>query len=136
MSPSVNIWSGTADGRLAAVLTNPTELAKKKGRLVGSYPVTFRGSRFPDAEAAYQAHKRLTPLADREALMAEILAAKLEQHSKLAAAVERAGGEAWLATCSHVVYGRGGWEGEKLESPFIWALVVAWRLTRASTKSA
>ncbi|MBZ0088802.1 MAG: hypothetical protein K8H90_00325 [Thermoanaerobaculia bacterium] len=64
--------------------------------------------------------------------MAVILAAKLEQHPRLAAAVERAGGEAWLERCSHVFYGRGWSEGEGLESPFIRALIVAWRLRQES----
>jgi len=154
MNAPVNIWSGTRDGRLAAALTNPTELARKKGRVRGHYPVFFRGVRYADAEAAYQAHKMTVRkgaidelllggreelmeavvelLRGREELMAEILLAKLEQHPKLAAAVARAGGETWLAACSHVVYGRGWWEGEGLASPFIRALVVAWRLHTAA----
>jgi len=134
--PSVNIRSGTADGPLAAALTNPTELARRKGRFAGTYPVTFRRRDCPDAEAAFQAHKTTTPLADRETLMAEILAAKLEQHPKRAAAIRRADGEPGLATCSHVVHGRGWWEGYGFESPFIRALVVVWRLTRGRTGAA
>ncbi|MBZ0088801.1 MAG: hypothetical protein K8H90_00320 [Thermoanaerobaculia bacterium] len=45
MHRPVNIWSGTRDGCLAAALTNPTELARGKGRLRGHLPVEFRGVR-------------------------------------------------------------------------------------------
>lgn len=52
-----NIWSGASDSFLAS-LTNPTELAKRKGNLKSSYPVTDKnGKVWADSEAAYKAFK-------------------------------------------------------------------------------
>ena len=52
----INIWSGCSIG-IGAALTNPTELAFRKGNLKNHYPVEFKGRVFRDAEAAYQNHK-------------------------------------------------------------------------------
>ena len=52
----INIWSGSDIG-IGAALTNPTELAFRKGNIKNRYPVTFRGVNFRDAESAYQEYK-------------------------------------------------------------------------------
>jgi hypothetical protein len=55
----MNIYSGSREGNgLAAALTNPTALARKKGTVQSDYPVTVMGRRFIDAEVAYQTLKR------------------------------------------------------------------------------
>jgi hypothetical protein len=96
--------SSNAKG-LAAALTNPTELAKKKGNLTASYPVTVRGKEYADAEAAYQALKGTATKDDGPNstynLMVEILKAKLEQHPRLVSEIDKAGGESWLSKATH-----------------------------------
>ena len=49
-----NIWSGSSQ---LAVLTNPTELAFRKGNLKHHYPVEYSGKTFADVEAAYKCLK-------------------------------------------------------------------------------
>ena len=113
-----NIWSGS---RTLAVLTNPTELARKKGCLSRSWPVEFRGTRYPDSESAYKANK----CSDNYSLMVEVLTCKLKQHPEIMAALAASGGVGFLERCSHVVYGKSWWEGIGIESPFIRALIEA-----------
>jgi hypothetical protein len=90
---------------LAAALTNPTELAKKKGNLTASYPVTVRGKEYADAEAAYQALKETATKDDGPNstynLMVEILKAKLQQYPRLVSEITKAGGESWLSKATH-----------------------------------
>ncbi len=43
---------------LGGGLTNPTVLAKRKGNIAADYPVMFRGTQYPDAEAAFHAHTK------------------------------------------------------------------------------
>jgi hypothetical protein len=118
-----NIWSGN---RQLAVLTNPTELAKKKGNLRQSYPVIFKQEWYADAESAYQAHKADTE--DRYQLMVHIIACKLERWTEVFEAIKRSGGEEFIANCNHIVFGKSWWEGRGLESPFIRALRDAYRI--------
>lgn len=133
----VNIYSGSPDG-LGAALTNPTELSHHKGRIVDHYPVTFQGERWPDAEAAYQHHKSSTQIGpERETLMSAILQAKLEQHPKLTAAIERRGGSEWIQSCEHTVNRSGGsyWEGKGQESAFLRCLSDAYSNVKAAEQS-
>lgn len=90
---------------LEGALTNPTELAKSKGNIKQSYPVTFRGKTYVDAEAAYQALKG-TATKDEGAnstynLMVDIIKTKLEQHPSLAKAITEKGGSEWILKATH-----------------------------------
>lgn len=48
--PAGNIYSGS---RMLAVLTAPTELARRKGNLRNSYPVMLDWVEYADVETAY-----------------------------------------------------------------------------------
>jgi hypothetical protein len=125
----MNIYSGS--GGLASALTNPTELAFRKGCLVEHYPVTFRGVTYPDAEAAYQRLK-VHDVAMDDYMMAEVIAAKLRQHSRLNNCIRKRGGETFLATCSHFTYAHSDvWHGMGTGSRFIRCLIEGYR--RANT---
>lgn len=105
-APSVDSVEISSNSKgLAAALTNPTELAKKKGNLTVSYPVTVRGKEYPDAEAAYQALKGTATKDDGPNstynLMVEILKAKLEQHPRLVSEIDKVGGKSWLSKATH-----------------------------------
>jgi hypothetical protein len=128
----MNITSNAKDPFLAA-LTNPTELAKRKGNLKRSYPVVDKnGRRWADSEAAYKAFKIGDTLRD-ERIMERIIAAKLTQHPELAQGIKERGGVAWLYRCSHVVGVRNSrWEGEGKDSRFIRCLVKAFKEVMAS----
>ena len=128
-----NIFSGERSAR--TVLTNPTELAKRKGNLRNSYPVTIDGVVYPDAEEAYQRLKRGLPFsagfAEREALCVRIIETKLRQHPQLVEFITMNGGVKWLAQCRHFTGARtqafSEWEGEGYDSAFIRALIKAYR---------
>jgi hypothetical protein len=96
--------SSNSRGLLAA-LTNPTELARSKGNLNESFPVEFGGQTFPDAEAAYQAFKGTVSKDDGPnntyKLMVDILKAKLSQHPRLTAAIEKNGGIDFINQMTH-----------------------------------
>ncbi|HAA26693.1 MAG TPA: hypothetical protein DCE56_02200, partial [Cyanobacteria bacterium UBA8553] len=49
------------------------------------------GEPFVSAEDAYQHFKKTTPVEQRQQLMSEIVAAKLEQHPRLTQAIEKQG---------------------------------------------
>ena len=129
--PGLNIFSG--ESGLGAALTNPTELARRKGRVAQSYPVVFAGKRYPDVETAYHllADKADTVCTDR--LMAELIAAKFRQHSELAQSVASRGGAAWLAQCTHWTGAQSqsarNWEGAGLSSRFIRNLVKGYEMS-------
>jgi hypothetical protein len=128
-----NIFSGERSAR--TVLTNPTELARKKGNLRYSYPVTIDGITYPDAEEAYQRLKlklgHFAGMAEREALCTRVIEAKLRQHGQLAEFITVNGGVQWLAQCRHYTGARTQgfqeWEGVGYESAFIRALIKAYR---------
>lgn len=124
--PPINIFSGATG--LGAALTNPTELARKKGCISKAYPVLFRGRLWPDAETAYQVLAQAgMNEAERDALMLELIAAKFRQHEDLLQEVVARGGREWLMTCTHFTQARTeraqSWEGAGLESRFIRNLV-------------
>jgi len=121
----VNISSRSTDPLLAA-LTNPTELAIRKGNLTRSYPVVDKtGKCWPDSEAAYKAFKTGDTPRD-ERVMMRIVAAKLEQHPELLERVRERGGVAFLERCDHLVGVRGSrWEGKGRDSRFIRCLIAA-----------
>lgn len=116
----MNISRRATDPLLAA-LTNPTELARRKGGLSRPYLVVDKnGQRWPDAEAAYKAFKTGdTPRDGR--VMVRIVAAKLRQHPELVRGIVGRGGVAFLERCDH----RVGVRGSRLESRFIRCLIAA-----------
>ena len=122
----MNISSRATDPLLAA-LTNPTELAKRKGKLAHAYPVIDKnGKRWPDSEAAYKAFKTGDTPHD-EQVMVRIIAAKLRQHPELVEGVKERGGVAFLERCTHLVGVRHSrWEGYGRESRFIRCLIAAY----------
>jgi hypothetical protein len=101
---------------LAAALTNPTELAKQKGNLTQSYPVTFDGVTYKDAEEAYQRNKgKYKPeglgKGSTYDLMVQILEAKLKQHPRLTEEITKVGGMNWLSDATHQPTGKNTvWE--------------------------
>ena len=121
----MNISSRSHDSLLAA-LTNPTELARRKGNLRRSYPVVdTTGKRWADSEAAYKAFKSGDTPRD-ERVMVRIISAKLEQHPELVAGIGARGGVSFLERCDHLVGVRGSrWEGRGRESRFIRCLIAA-----------
>ena len=127
----MNISSRSSEPLLAA-LTNPTELAKRKGNVRRSYPVVDTTGRcWPDAEAAYKAFKTGDTPRD-ERVMMRIIAAKLEQHPELIAGIVERGGVAFLERCHHLVGVRGSrWEGRGRESRFIRCLIKAFERCQA-----
>ena len=126
----MNIYSGSTDGNgLAAALTNPTTLSRRKGTVTQDYPVVFDGRRWDDAEAAYLtlAQCEYFDDVDCDDLMIRIIAAKLRQHPRLRDAITSRGGVAFLERCSHITYARSArfaaWEGYGRESRFIRNLI-------------
>jgi hypothetical protein len=126
----MNISSRSTDPFLAA-LTNPTELARRKGRLARSYPVVDKTwKRWPDSEAAYKAFKTGDTSRD-ERVMVRIIAAKLQQHPELTQGIDERGGVAFLKRCTHLVGVRNSrWEGQGVESRFIRCLIAAYDTAR------
>lgn len=128
----INIWSGTKG--FPAALTNPTELAKKKGNIKQSYPIRYRGEIFKDAEAFYQFMKPELNSNNMDQLlgiMAIVLMCKLEQYPSLYEGIKKRGGIAWLDKCEHTVHlpsriNGGCWEGKGRQSYFIVALMYAY----------
>jgi hypothetical protein len=129
----INISSNTRG--LGGALTNPTCLAKRKGNLAGDYPVRFRGSCYPDAEAAFHAHTQGLPFEAQQVVSAQIVEAKLRQHPRLVAAIRAEGGIAWLEQCVHRTGARTAsfarWEGEGRGSAYLRTLIRAYEAVTA-----
>ena len=121
----MNISSRSSDPLLAA-LTNPTELARRKGNLATSYPLVDKTGRvWRDAEAAYKAYKTGDTPRD-ERVMVRIITLKLKQHPELVEGITVRGGVAYLERCDHLVGVKGSrWEGRSRESRFIRCLIAA-----------
>ena len=130
----MNISSRATDPLLAA-LTNPTELARRKGKLTRPYPVVdTTGKRWPDSEAAYKAFKTGDTPHD-ERVMVRIITAKLRQHPELVEGVKERGGVAFLERCTHLVGVRNSrWEGYGRESRFIRCLIAAYEAVEVGHK--
>ena len=123
---AINIWSGSAYS-IGAVLTNPTELAYRKGNLKNHYPVKFKDIIYPDAEAAYQANK-VNEISQDMPIMTSIIVAKLRQYPRITESISQAGGAEWLKSCSYHVTGESWWEGCGENSKFICCLVRAYEI--------
>lgn len=125
----INIFSG-ADDPLGAALTNPTELARQKGKLTARYGIRFQGKAWPDVEGAYLSLKGTNEQANNQ-LMVELIAAKLQQHPALLTDIEARGGLPFLLACSHWTGARSerfkSWEGDGLNSRFMRNLVAAYK---------
>jgi hypothetical protein len=122
----INIFSGATG--LGGALTNPTELARRKGCVDKAYSIRFKGRDWVDVETAYHVLAQVDPTEEaRDALMVELIAAKFRQHPELLQAVEAQGGSAWLCQCTHFTQARSeraqSWEGAGMESRFIRNLV-------------
>jgi hypothetical protein len=123
----INISSNCKDS-LGAVLTNPTELAFRKGNLKNHYPITDKtGKVWKDVEEAFQFFKSGN-LEKNKSIMIRIMATKLRQYPAIVNAVEERGGLNWLQSCNHLVVGNKRWEGTGLESNFIWCLCEAYKI--------
>lgn len=103
---------------LGAALTNPTELAKKKGNIKNSYPVYFtwlnkdyeaQDANFEDVEQAYQKLKdpdeaKTQPSRETSKnykLMVDLITAKLEQYPILVQEITKQGGSPWILASTH-----------------------------------
>ncbi len=130
----LNIFSGAMG--LAGALTNPTELARRKGCIDKAYSIRFKGREWVDVETAYHVLAQLDPTEDgRDRLMLELIATKFRQYPDLLSAVEAHGGRDWLMTCTHFTQARSeraqSWEGAGLESRFIRNLVAGYDMVHA-----
>ncbi len=135
-----NIFSGSTDGNgLAAALTNPTTLSRRKGTIQQDYSVEYAGRRWLDAEEAYLTLAETTSAWSRgslDDLMVDIIVAKLTQHPRLGDAVRERGGVDFLAKCEHFTGATSrrfqAWEGFGRESRFIRNLIAAYERWEAS----
>jgi len=130
MVEPVNIFSGAMG--LGGALTNPTELARRKGCITQAYPVQFKGRLWPEVEIAYHVlAKHTEDVAERDELMVELIAAKFRQHATLLQQVTDNGGVEWLSRCSHFTNARTAraqsWEGAGMASRFIRNLVAGFQ---------
>lgn len=124
MTLGINIFSG--EPGLGGALTNPTELARRKGAIPRPYPVIYGGKRWIEAESAYQAFKTDDATANDE-IMAQVIAAKLLQNPELFDEIQSRGGVAFLEASTHWTGARTpgaqSWEGAGRESRFIRNLI-------------
>jgi hypothetical protein len=135
----INIFSGSTDDKgLGAALTNPTELARKKGILTQAYPVTFEGQIWPDVETAWFTLRE--SVVDHDELMIKLIAAKLHQHQRLIRAINIRGGVEWIKRCSHFTNAKSlamqAWEGRGTQSRFIRNLISGFEAASGAGSSA
>lgn len=128
----INIFSG--EHGLGGALTNPTEMAKRKGCIDVRYPVTYHSRAYLDVELAY--HVLATGNVDSDdELMANLIAQKFLQHQALLETVTGCGGVAFLEQCSHFTNARSAsfqsWEGRGRESRFIRNLIAGYEKAMA-----
>ncbi len=108
-SNSISIEISSNSKGIGAALTNPTEISKLKGNIAQSYPVTYEGTVYKDAEAAYQKLKdknetKTKPSIDDSKnyeLMVDIIATKLSQYPRLVDEITRLGGSDWILKSTH-----------------------------------
>jgi hypothetical protein len=123
----INIFSG--EPGLGGALTNPTEMAKRKGCIDVRYPVTYHSRAYPDVELAYHVLATGDAKSDDE-LMANLISQKFLQHPALMEEVTTRGGVAFLEVCGHFTNARSerfqSWEGQGRESRFIRNLIAGY----------
>lgn len=123
-----NIWSGDRD---RAVFTNPTELARWKGNLVGRYPIRYGKETYADVETAYKTLSRGIKADTRACyeLCTDLIVKKLMQHPRIFRTLRENGGEQWIFACSHWIGARkvpSRWCGDGKASGFIRCLAAAY----------
>lgn len=137
ISEGINIYSG--ESGLGAALTNPTELAKRKGGITRSYPIRVDGALFGDVEIAYFS-LRTKCQNDQEIreLMTALIAIKLQTYPELQQAITDHGGVAWLQKCTHYTSSNrqniSTWEGDATSSKFIQLLIQGYLLSLSTQK--
>lgn len=123
----INIFSG--EPGLGGALTNPTEMAKRKGSIDVRYPVTYDGRAYPDVELAYHVLASGNVVAD-DSLMANLISHKFLQHPALLETVTASGGVEFLERCSHLTNAKSAgfqsWEGVGRQSRFIRNLITGY----------
>lgn len=123
----INIFSG--EHGLGGALTNPTEMAKRKGCIAERYPITYHNRAYPDVELAYHVLASGNVTSDDE-LMANLISQKFLQHPSLLETVTARGGKEFLESCSHFTNARSvgfqSWEGQGRESRFIRNLIAGY----------
>lgn len=128
----INIFSG--EQGLGGALTNPTEMAKRKGCIDTRYPVAFHNRAYPDVELAFNV-LATGDIAGDDALMADLIAHKFDQHPSLLQEVVSRGGIAFLEACSHFTNARSesfqSWEGAGRDSRFIRNLITGFEKSLA-----
>lgn len=132
---SINIFSGEAG--LGGKLTNPTEIAFRKGKIQERFPVRYQSKTWPDVETAYLALKTAND-AENDRMMIDLIALKFTQHPALFKEVELLGGAKFLEKCSHFTSAKSpsfqAWEGKGLSSRFIRNLVAGFNLAASGEK--
>lgn len=121
----INIYSG--EKGLGGKLTNPTELAKYKGCIEKSFPITYQNKRYPDVETAYKILKVEGQFEDNDTLMVCLIAQKFQEYPELLQEVQARGGVAFLEECWHFTSAKTAsfqsWEGKGRQSRFIRNLI-------------
>lgn len=135
--------SSSSNDTLGAALTNPTELAKSKGKISKSYPITYKNKTYKDVEEAYQALKDTSEAKTKPdrfksknyALMVDLLQTKLATYTELPTAITAQGGTPWILGSTHqptnqnTVWETGG------QNWFIEALNESYSLVQSSLQS-
>ena len=135
--------SSNSNDTLGATLTNPTELAKSKGKISKSYPITYKNKTYKDVEEAYQALKDTSESKTKPdrfksknyALMVDLLQTKLATYTELPTAITAQGGTPWILGSTHqptnqnTVWETGG------QNWFIEALNESYTLVQSSLQS-
>ena len=136
-----NVYSRSNDPFLAA-LTHPTEKSLQNKKIKTSYPVIYKGIKYPDAEAAYTGLIRAaTPepsIEKKEEIMREVNLAKFAMYPRLADELEKRGGIEYLGTLKHDVKtatGDKAWEGEGADSLMLSSLAHAFAIHKGLKES-
>ncbi|MCB0369444.1 MAG: AAA family ATPase, partial [Bdellovibrionales bacterium] len=132
----INIISSSSDP-LGAVLTNPTEISKRKGKIRKSYPVKYRNNVYKDAEEAYKKNKVNDNVLARQGkidpqnikIMTEIISNKLTQYPSIVSEIDKRGGVEFLENSSHIGFGNR-FEGKGRKSAFISSLIDAYNFVK------
>ena len=144
------IISSNSNQSFGAALAPDTENSLRKGKLVQSYPVSFRGNPkrakshhnyletypedkppetpFVSAWDAYSFYNEKLNETEEYQLMVEITIAKFRQHPRLAETIKRNGGKRWITNCSYLPQVKDKWAGKGLDSKYLTALTEAYAI--------
>lgn len=135
--------SSNSNDTLGATLTNPTELAKSKGKISKSYPITYDNKTYKDVEEAYQALKDASESKTKPdrfksknyALMVDLIQTKLATYTELTEGITAQGGSPWILGSTHQPTNQNTvWETNG-QNWFIEALNEAYGLVQSSLQS-